>query len=88
MQARGKKNRIAELESGIRRHQDLYYNGQPEISDADFDALWDELAGLDPGNPLLAKVGVDSSDRWPKARHVMPMGSQEKASDPEAFLAW
>jgi DNA ligase (NAD+) len=88
MQAREKKNRIAELESAIRRHQDLYYNGQPEISDADFDALWDELAGLDPGNPILAKVGEDSSDRWPKARHVMPMGSQEKASDPEAFLAW
>jgi DNA ligase (NAD+) len=88
MQAREKKSRIAELESGIRRHQDLYYNGQPEISDADFDALWDELAALDPRNSILAKVGEDSSDRWPKARHVMPMGSQEKASDPEAFLAW
>jgi len=88
MQAREKKKRIAELESAIRRHQDLYYNGQPEISDADFDALWDELSGLDPGNAILAKVGEDSSGRWPKARHVMPMGSQEKASDPEAFLAW
>ena len=42
--------RIKELELLIRKHQDLYYNGQPEISDAEFDALWDELAGLDPGN--------------------------------------
>lgn len=88
MPARGKKNRVTELEAAIRHHQDLYYNGQPEISDADFDALWDELAALDPGNPILVKVGEDSSDRWPKARHIMPMGSQEKASDPEAFLAW
>jgi DNA ligase (NAD+) len=88
MPARGKKARIAELESGIRRHQNLYYNGQPEISDADFDALWDELAELDPANSLLGVVGADAADGWPKAQHVMPMGSQEKASDPEAFLAW
>ena len=88
MAGRGRNSRITELENAIRHHQDLYYNGQPEISDADFDALWDELADLDPGNALLAKVGEDSSERWPKARHVMPMGSQEKASDPEAFIAW
>src|SRR5208337_2431091 len=30
----------------------------------------------------------DSADGWPKARHLIPMGSQEKASDPEAFFAW
>jgi DNA ligase (NAD+) len=88
MPARGNNGRIAELEAEIRRHQDLYYNGQPEISDADFDALWDELVALDPANPVLGSVGRDSSDRWPKARHVMPMGSQEKASNPEDFLAW
>lgn len=80
--------RVAELEREIRRHQDLYYNGQPEISDAEFDALWDELSALDPDNPILAAVGADAADGWPKARHLIPMGSQEKASDPEAFLAW
>jgi DNA ligase (NAD+) len=84
-----KKNpRVAELERAIKRHQDLYYNGQPEISDADFDALWDELKTLDPGNPILAKVGADALDGWPKAKHLIPMGSQEKASNPEDFLAW
>ena len=36
--------RIAELERLIRRHQKLYYNGQPELIDAEFDELWDELA--------------------------------------------
>jgi DNA ligase (NAD+) len=80
--------RIRELERLIRRHQDLYYNGQPELSDAEFDELWDELAALDPGNALFAEVGADAADGWPKARHLMPMGSQEKASNPEDFLAW
>ncbi|MGO8694500.1 MAG: NAD-dependent DNA ligase LigA [Rectinemataceae bacterium] len=80
--------RIAELERLIRRHQKLYYNGQPELSDAEFDELWDELVSLDPENPILAAVGADSADGWPKVRHLMPMGSQEKASNPEDFLAW
>jgi DNA ligase (NAD+) len=80
--------RVVELERLIRRHQDLYYNGQPELSDAEFDELWDELAALDPSNPLLAKVGADAADGWPKAGHLIPMGSQAKASNPEDFLAW
>jgi len=82
------RRRVAELERLIRRHQDLYYNGQPELSDAEFDELWDELSTLDPANPILASVGADTADGWPKVRHLMPMGSQEKASNPEDFLAW
>lgn len=88
MKRKNEAARIAELEREIRRHQDLYYNGQPEIGDAEFDALWDELGSLDPDNPVLRAVGADAADGWPKARHLIPMGSQEKASDPEAFLAW
>ena len=33
----GRKEQIAELESEIRRHRQLYYNEQPELSDAEFD---------------------------------------------------
>lgn len=80
--------RVQELEELIRRHQELYYNGEPAIADAEFDALWDELAALDPENALFAGIGEDSSDRWPKARHRMTMGSLSKATDPASFLAW
>lgn len=88
MPASNNAKRIRELEELIRMHQDLYYNAQPIISDEDFDALWDELGRLDPANPLLRKLGEDRLDGWPKSRHVMPMGSQSKATDPAGFYAW
>lgn len=79
--------RISELENLITRYQKSYYNGEGEISDAEFDKLWDELKALDPANPILHKVGADSGN-FQKIHHVMPMGSQEKAANPEQFLAW
>ena len=80
--------RVAELERLIKGHQELYYNAEPAISDEDFDALWAELEDLDPGNILLRRIGEDRADGWPKVGHVMPMGSQAKATDPESFEAW
>ena len=50
-----KEKRILDLEKTIKKHQDLYYNAQPEISDAEFDALWDELKALDPQNKLFLR---------------------------------
>lgn len=79
--------RIDELASLIKKYQDSYYNGEGEISDAEFDSLWDELKSLDPKNPVLQRVGADSGN-FAKIRHIMPMGSQEKAANPEQFLAW
>ncbi len=86
--AESRPPRVAELEALIKRHRDLYYNAQPELSDAEYDELEDELRSLDPGNALLAVVGADAADGWPKAGHLIPMGSQAKASNPEDFLAW
>lgn len=79
--------RIKELVSLIKRFQKSYYDGEGEISDAEFDKLWDELKVLDPKNNVLQKVGADSGN-FPKLHHIMPMGSQEKAATPEQFLAW
>ena len=85
--ASDKKKRVTELEKLIVKYQKSYYDGESEISDAEFDKLWDELKILDPSNPVLQKIGADSGN-FEKARHVMPMGSQEKAATPEQFLEW
>ncbi|MDR1837476.1 MAG: NAD-dependent DNA ligase LigA [Treponema sp.] len=83
------KDRIAELERLIQQYQASYYNGEAEISDGEFDLLWDELKSLAPDSEVLKKVGTGPDvDGFPKARHLIPMGSQDKASDPEEFLEW
>ncbi|MGN0740073.1 MAG: NAD-dependent DNA ligase LigA [Treponema sp.] len=82
-----RKLRISELEKLIEKYQKSYYNGEAEISDSEFDSLWDKLKVLDPDNAVLHKVGADSGN-FEKARHVMPMGSQEKAASPEEFMQW
>src|SRR5512143_1044834 len=50
--------RAQELAELLRKYKDAYYNGQPLVSDAAYDALEDELRDLDPGHPLLQTVGA------------------------------
>ena len=80
--------RINDLAALIKTYQQSYYNGEAEISDTEFDALWDELKILSPDHALLKKVGTGGSDGFPKAKHLIPMGSQEKAANPAEFLTW
>ncbi|MCC7381885.1 MAG: NAD-dependent DNA ligase LigA [Deltaproteobacteria bacterium] len=47
-----------DLAAQLRRHRELYYRGEPEISDAEFDALEDRLRALNPQHPVLAEVGA------------------------------
>jgi DNA ligase (NAD+) len=95
---RATEDRANTLERLILRYQKSYYDGEAEISDDEFDLLWDELKSIAPDSPVIKKIGgekggaspsTDSSvDGFPKARHLMPMGSQEKAAGPEEFRAW
>lgn len=83
-----KDPRIETLERLITAYQASYYNGEAEISDGEFDLLWDELKQLKPDSPVLAKIGADNTGGFPKARHLIPMGSQEKAANPTEFRSW
>src|SRR5687768_14615674 len=82
--------RVAELAKLLRKYKDAYYNGEPLVSDAAYDALEDELRELDPTHELLATVGAPTAavTSWEKARHGIPMGSLNKAVDEEEFRAW
>ncbi|MFO0588001.1 MAG: NAD-dependent DNA ligase LigA [Polyangiaceae bacterium] len=81
--------RVDELARRVEKHRAAYYAGTPEISDAAFDALEDELRALAPAHPVLAKVGSAALvTEWDKARHEIPMGSLNKATNEEELRAW
>jgi DNA ligase (NAD+) len=83
------QDRITELEKLIEKHQASYYSGNAEISDEEFDLLWDELKKIAPESNILKKIGTGPGvDGFPKAKHLIPMGSQDKASNADEFLAW
>ena len=75
------KSRIEELSAALRYHRELYYNhSAPEISDADFDRLWDELKSLDPDNSVLHEVGPEPLPGTVKVEHMFPMRSLDKGT--------
>ena len=85
----GKKEQLKALEEDIRRHRRLYYNKQPELSDAEFDELIDKLKELDPGSEALAEVGapIDLDQvGLPTKEHRIPMGSLDKVTEEKLEL--
>ena len=78
------ESRIEELSAAIRYHRELYYNhSAPEISDTDFDKLWDELKSLDPDNSVLHEVGPEPLPGTVKVEHTFPMRSLDKGTTDE-----
>ena len=89
-------DRAAELREQLDHHLYRYHVlDDPEISDAKYDRLFDELVALEEEHPELrdsssptARVGAPVSDRFQKVRHLEPMGSLEKVTTDEALLKW
>jgi DNA ligase (NAD+) len=83
--------RIAELRNLILKAKQAYYFGaEPIITDAQYDALEEELASLNPDDDVLKLVGapVPPDAILTKAEHRIHMGSQSKVNTVEEFHAW
>ena len=93
---KGVQKQLDELREAVNHHLYLYHVlDEPEISDAEFDRLFEELQGLEHEHPDLItpdsptqRVGAPPSERFQKVRHLTPMGSLEKVSDDEGLLKW
>lgn len=73
----------------LTRLRALYESGEPEVSDAEYDRLVDELAVVAPGEKFLRSVGgavVESSGAT--LRHAAPMLSLAKETDPTRAATW
>ncbi|MGH2921711.1 MAG: NAD-dependent DNA ligase LigA [Gaiellaceae bacterium] len=88
--------RAEELRKQLEYHLYRYHVlDDPEISDAEYDRLYDELKAIEDENPELAtddsptrRVGVQPSERFQKVEHLSPMGSLEKVTTDEALEKW
>jgi DNA ligase (NAD+) len=88
--------RILQLRAEIRRHEERYYVlSDPEISDAEFDALMRELEALERENPDLAsddsptrRVGGRAVEGFETVAHAAPMLSLDNAYNEEELRAF
>lgn len=81
-------DKVARLAQEVARHKRLYYGGHPEISDAAFDLLEEQLRALAPRHPVLNVVGSDAAADLPKIAHDPPMLSLQKTYDLEELTRW
>jgi DNA ligase (NAD+) len=88
--------RLDELRAELNHHLYRYHVlDDPEISDAAYDGLYDELNALEDEHPDLItpdsptqRVGAPASERFQKVEHLTPMGSLEKVTDDESLFKW
>jgi DNA ligase (NAD+) len=96
MSSREVERRVDELRKQLEHHLYRYHVlDDPEISDAEYDRLYDELVRLEEAHPELVvpdsptrRVGGPPSDRFRKVDHLSPMGSLEKVTSEETLLKW
>ncbi|MEJ5274017.1 MAG: DNA ligase (NAD(+)) LigA, partial [Spirochaetota bacterium] len=90
------KQRIEELKKLIEHHNYLYYvENKPEISDLEYDALFDELKNLEQQYPEFSepnsptkRVGSDLSNKFEKVKHEIPVLSLDKAYSKSQVIDW
>jgi len=87
---------IEKLREEIRRHEELYYVlDSPQISDADYDALVEQLQKLEQEHPELItpdsptqRVGGRPAEGFPKVEHRRPMLSLDNSYNIEELRAF
>ncbi|MCR5760872.1 MAG: NAD-dependent DNA ligase LigA [Sphaerochaetaceae bacterium] len=81
------RDRVQELHDLLSRYQHSYYvTGKAEVSDLEYDRLFDELQSLENKYPELKtpdsptqRVGSDLSSDFPEVQHSIPVLSLDKA---------
>jgi len=90
------EKKIEALREKIRRHEHLYYVlDDPEIRDADFDKLMQQLKDLESEHPLLVtpdsptqRVGGKPREGFVKVPHSSPMLSLDNTYNEEELRDW
>ena len=94
--AQAVQERAEQLRELLHHHNYRYHVlDDPEVADAEYDRLFDELKELEERHPELAtddsptrRVGGPPSDKFRKVEHLAPMGSLEKVTTDDGLLKW
>ena len=89
--------RLGELYRVLNEHAEHYYSlDAPQVTDAEYDRLIEELRALEQAHPELAdansptrRVGEPPLEGFPQVQHEIPMGSLDNAfgsGDVQAFV--
>ena len=89
-------SRVDGLRREIEHHLYRYHVlDDPEISDAEYDRLYDELRRLEDEHPELhdpssptQRVGAPPSDKFRKVSHLQAMGSLDKVTTDDDLRKW
>jgi DNA ligase (NAD+) len=89
-------HRAEQLRAELRRHEHLYYvMDAPEVTDAEYDALINELKRIEAAHPELLtpdsptqRVGGKPAEGFKKVRHSRPMLSLDNAYSAEELADW
>jgi DNA ligase (NAD+) len=90
-------SRLDELRELLKRYSYSYHVlDDPEVSDAEYDRLFDELLELErdlpeeqiPPDSPTRRVGAPPSDKFRMVEHRVPLGSLDKVTTDEAVLKW
>ncbi len=81
------------LAAEVRRHRQLYFNGTPAISDAEFDTLFQRLERLENAHPELVRTDsptqqVGAPVSFDSVRHPERMLSLDNVFNEEELRAW
>jgi DNA ligase (NAD+) len=90
------EQRTADLRRQLEYHNHRYYVlDDPEVSDADYDALLNELRALEAEHPELLtpdsptqRVGAEPLAKFVEVSHLQPMLSLANARNEEELKAW
>ncbi len=90
------RERIEGLREQVRYHNRRYYvEDAPEVSDAEYDALYNELEALEAAHPELVtddsptqRVGGETLEGFEEVRHAVPMLSLSNARKTEDLREW
>lgn len=94
--AKDVEKKIETLREKIRHHEYLYYVlDSPQVSDAEFDKLMQQLKDLEAAHPSLVtpdsptqRVGGKPREGFVKVRHSTPMLSLDNTYNEEELRAW